>query len=168
MSCAAVLWRYKIMPSPSSPVNPSDLQLLRAFAGGDQAAFAELLRRHERMVFSTARRVLRDDEAAAHDAAQQTFLLLAREARRLGPGVVLGGWLHQTALHQALTLRRSLLRRRLREHRAATDPALKDPPMPAPYTADAGWADLSPLLDEALARLSKRLREPVVLCLLEG
>ena len=36
------------------PTPPTDHDLLRAFVNGDQAAFATLLQRHERMVCSTA------------------------------------------------------------------------------------------------------------------
>jgi RNA polymerase sigma-70 factor (ECF subfamily) len=63
----------------ATPVPTDDHALLRADADGDQAAFAELVARHERMVFSAALRIL-GDRAVAEDAAQETFLLLARRA----------------------------------------------------------------------------------------
>lgn len=162
MSVSAGRRRYTDMePSP-----PTDHDLLRSFANGDQTAFATLLQRHERMVYSAALRRL-DDADEARDAAQQTFVLLARYAARLAPGTVIGGWLYLTACHQADTLRRTMQRRRLREHRAAHDLALA-PDRAATVTTDTRWSELAPHLDSALASLPSGMRDAIVLCLLEN
>ena len=161
-------------PHASPPLPPDDHALLRAFVAGDQTAFAVLLRRHERMVFSVSLRTL-GDPGSAQDAAQQTFLLLARHSSRLRPPVVIAGWLYHTARHQAETLRRSMQRRRLREQRAASELysaavplASTSPVNPSPSPDTPAWHELSPRLDAALARLPARLRDAVVLCLLEN
>ncbi|MBC8010909.1 MAG: sigma-70 family RNA polymerase sigma factor [Burkholderiales bacterium] len=147
-------------------MSPADHELLRSFVAGDHAAFAMLVRRHERMVYSTALRYLDGDAAAAQDAAQQTFLLLARHAARLRSAVIIGGWLHHAACHQAETLRRSMHRRRLREEVAASDPSLAT--ATAASTGETTWCELAPQLDAALDRLPSRLRDAVVLCLLQS
>ena len=62
----------------------ADAQLLESFlADRDESAFAALVARHGPMVLATCRAVLRDP-AAADDAFQATFLVLARKAG-LGP-----------------------------------------------------------------------------------
>src|SRR5688500_8251168 len=51
----------------------SDADLARHVAGGDQAAFEAVMRRHNRAMFRTARAILRDD-ADAEDALQEAYL----------------------------------------------------------------------------------------------
>lgn len=50
-----------------------DEQLVRATLGGDEAAFAELVRRHKRRVFGTASRFARNDHQL-EDIAQEVFI----------------------------------------------------------------------------------------------
>src|SRR6516165_3183340 len=95
----------------------SDGQLLARFvAARDEDAFAALVKRHAPMVFGVCRRVLRDAHDA-EDAAQATFLVLARKASTLRRPDALAAWLHRTAHHLALLSRRSDARRQDRETR---------------------------------------------------
>jgi len=61
-------------------VSPSDLELLRAVAAGDRAAFAEFYDRHSRLVYSLIFRVM-GRSADADDIAQETFVSVWANAR---------------------------------------------------------------------------------------
>jgi len=148
------------------PIRDTDRALLAAFASTrDEAAFAELVRRHGSLVLGVCRRVLGNDPAV-DDAFQATFLLLARKAGNGGWRDSVAGWLHAAAWHVAQKARRAAHRR----SRFAANADLATLPQcgsPDPLAA-AAWSELSQVLDEELARLPERLRAPLVLCYLEG
>jgi RNA polymerase sigma-70 factor, ECF subfamily len=60
---------------------PGDTELCRAFMAGDEAAFGELIRRHQDLVFEIVRRyTTRADDA--RDLSQRAFLKAFQAARR--------------------------------------------------------------------------------------
>jgi RNA polymerase sigma factor (sigma-70 family) len=137
----------------------ADDQLLERFAaGGDEAAFAALVDRHGRMVWSVCRRLLRR-EHDAEDAFQATFLILVRRARSIGRGEALAGWLYRVAYRVALRARAQAARQAARERQASR---------PAEGVGQSPWPDLRPVLDEEVGRLPEKYRLPVVLCYLSG
>ena len=139
---------------------PTDRELVRAFAATrDEAAFAEIVRRHGPMVLAVCRRVLAD-APEADDAFQAVFLVLARRAGSVGRPERLGGWLHGVAVRCARRARSAAAGRRAKEH-PMSDVA-------APAAADPLWADARPVLDEEIGKLPEKLRAPLVLCELEG
>ncbi len=140
----------------------SDAALLAAFAAGrDEAAFAELVRRHGRLVRGAARRLAGPD--AAEDVFQATFLLLARKASAIAWGPTVGPWLYQAACRLGAKARARAARRRPPAPLGADVAA-----PPADPSAGLAWAEVRAALDDALAALPARLREPLVLCYLEG
>ena len=140
----------------------TDAELLKAYlAASDQDAFGELVRRHTPKVLAAAGRVL-GDRALAEDAAQATFLLLARRAGSIRRGSSVSGWLTRTAAFIALRAARSRKRRATREEAAVM---LRER---APREHDGAWRELAPKLDEAIAGLSPGYRDAVVLRHLDG
>jgi RNA polymerase sigma factor (sigma-70 family) len=138
----------------------TDGQLLAAFlADRDEAAFAELVRRHGPLVWGACRRLL-PDPADAEDAFQATFLVLVRRSHRLTGQAAVGPWLYRVAAWTARNARRKNARSLAR--RQPLSPAAADP-SPG-VTALDDRADL----DAALLALPEKYRTPLVLCHLQG
>src|SRR5215469_2266700 len=107
-----VLRHIRTLAVPDAARDLSDRQLLEQFAARDHGpAFAELVRRHGRLVWGTVRNAL-GHEQDAEDAFQATFLVLARRAGSVRKTEALGSWLHGVAYRVALKARRSAARRR--------------------------------------------------------
>src|SRR5262245_28229473 len=89
-----------------------DGELLERFVQcRDQAAFAELVRRHGPMVRNVCHGILRHRHDA-EDAFQATFLVLARKADSIRQRAALGAWLYEVAYHLALRTRAIAARQR--------------------------------------------------------
>ncbi len=138
-----------------------DRDLLREYVlNRSEAAFAELVARHINMVFAAARRVV-SDEHLAKDITQNTFIHLARNASSVRNGDALGGWLYRVTCNMATSAVRSEHRRREREHTAMSLAELHQPDA-------AAWSAISPMLEEAMRRLSADEQDAVVLRYFEG
>ncbi len=142
-----------------SPVPTPDGELLSQFlTSRDEAAFAVLVRRHGKMVFGACRRVL-GNAADADDAFQAVFVVLVRKAHSLTDRTCVGNFLYATAVLTARKARTMATRRRANEAKAVR-------------SESAGLTgvddEVTQLLDDELAGLPDKYREPVVLCELEG
>jgi RNA polymerase sigma factor (sigma-70 family) len=141
----------------------ADEALLAAFLeNADNAAFAEIAKRHGPMVYRVCYRVL-SDHHEAEDAAQATFAVLMKKAGSIRKHRSLGGWLHGVARMTALHLLRGRIHRREREERVAMNYANAET-APNDHCRERALE----LLDEALERLSPRQREAVALRHLQG
>ncbi|MGB8369400.1 MAG: sigma-70 family RNA polymerase sigma factor [Limisphaerales bacterium] len=137
------------------------MDLVREFAAnGSEAAFATLVGRHVNLVYSAALRRLGNPHEA-EEVAQAVFIILAKKAGSLRRGTILSGWLYQTAQFTAANFQRAALRRQHREQEAYMQFSDQSEP-------DVSWHRLSPLLEEALARLGQRERDAVVLRFFEN
>ncbi|HYH63548.1 MAG TPA: sigma-70 family RNA polymerase sigma factor, partial [Urbifossiella sp.] len=152
--------RLHLTALAGSPATDADL-LDRYVAARDEAAFAELVRRHGPAVLAICRRITRDREDAA-DAFQATFLVLARKADRVRQGSAVGGWLFGAAVRAARKALVRSCRRRDRETLVARPPEVPDRSSGGP-DPEAVRAVL-----EEVAGLSAAYRAAVVLCELEG
>jgi RNA polymerase sigma factor (sigma-70 family) len=138
-----------------------DAELLDRFTTQrDEAAFAELVRRHGPMVFNVCRSVLRQQQDA-EDAFQATFLILARKAVSIRRPEAVAGWLCEVAHRVAVKAQSAAAGRRDRERKAVQ-------PMPASSALDLTLRDLQRTLHEELQQLPEKFRLPLVLCYLEG
>ena len=142
--------------SPTDTASDGDL-LARFVATRDDAAFATLVERHGPTVLGVCQRILRDHHSA-DDAFQATFLVLARRAATVRNSASVGAWLHGVAVRIASKLKAQLLRL----PRTGTIPEL---PMAGD---DLSWREVRCILDEEVARLPERLRQPILLCYFEG
>ncbi|HVV71002.1 MAG TPA: sigma-70 family RNA polymerase sigma factor [Verrucomicrobiae bacterium] len=133
----------------------SQTPLAEYAANGSDPAFRELVRRYIDLVFSTALRLVGGDSHRAQDVVQLVFLDLARNARRLAPETMLGGWLHRDTCFVASKLMRSERRRQRREQQAAEMRALNQ--------TNDDLARVAPVLDEAINELREEDRTAILL-----
>lgn len=146
--------------------------MVAAALRGSEEAYAELVRRYERPVWSLVVRMVRD-EAVAEELAQEAFLKAFQALGSYDPGRKFSSWLFKIAHNTALDhLRRRQLatvpiepageddERSLAERLA--DTATRDPEQ------EASRGDLGAALEAAVALLRPEYREVVLLRFAEG
>lgn len=121
-----------------------------------EEAFADLVRQHLNLVYSTALRLTNGNSALAQDVTQTVFTALAQKARTLPPGIVLAGWLYRHTTFVARQALRTERRRQQREQTAALMNAIN-------ADTEAVWEQLAPHLDEAMQSLGETDRDAILL-----
>lgn len=133
----------------------SDLALLAKWSSeGDAEAFKELASRHAAMVYATCKRIL-GSAAEAEDVAQECFELLSQ--RPEAPKKNLAAWLHAVATTKALNTIKAGKRRDNRERNFAAHRQISE------ETEAIEWDDVYAYVDDAVAGLPEKLRQPIVL-----
>jgi RNA polymerase sigma factor (sigma-70 family) len=136
-----------------------EAQLLDRFVERrDEPAFAALVARHGPMVLGVCRRLLADP-LDVEDAFQATFLIFIRRAGSIRGRDRLAPWLFGVARKVASRTRTDLARRRARESPGAEMLATD---------RDGHDRELNQALLEEIDRLPASLREPILLCCVEG
>ena len=124
----------------------NDLESLRQYVvHGSHDAFAELVTRYLPLVYTAARRQVRSPDLA-NDVAQTVFLDLARHAPKLRPDTSLPAWLYVATRRTAIDLVRREASRTRRDQTTMEVVAMNVPQSP--------WAEIEPLLDQAMNSLS--------------
>ncbi len=155
--------------APRVAIEDPDQDLVERWQQGEEAAFEELISRHERRVYRLLYRMMGNKEDA-EDLTQETFLSLHRYGHRFRAEARFSTFVYRVAANAALNRRRSLGRRRARIEKLKTRQAAGDDLPSAPRDPEDSTlgTELSGHVREALDRLSPSLRMPVILYDIEG
>lgn len=99
MPTANALVSTTIRPDVTPPT--PDAELAERAAGGDDRAFEAIMRRHNRLLFRTARSILRSD-AESEDALQEAYLRAWRALASFRADSKLSTWLVRIVINEAL------------------------------------------------------------------
>jgi RNA polymerase sigma-70 factor, ECF subfamily len=145
----------------STRIGPAiDRSLIDRARNGDLDAFESIVRARMDAVYRLTSAIL-GDEADARDAAQETFVAVWRQLRRLREPEKFDAWLQRVAVNASRMMIRSRSRRRIREIPSSSVVALGE-------RAAASPRDDAAILDAALATLPVEQRAILVLHHLEG
>lgn len=124
------------MPMLTSPAVDSlvpatrnaDIELAQRALAGSASAFEAIVRRHNRLLFRTARGVVSDD-AEAQDIVQETYLRAFTKLQTYRGESALGTWLARIAINLALSSQRKKGRVIQLEQHDAADELSEEPAM---------------------------------------
>jgi RNA polymerase sigma factor (sigma-70 family) len=153
--------------SPSAERSDADLATLAA--GGDERAFAELMRRHQDPVYRLLRRYLGSADEA-YEAAHEAFIAAWTSLGRYDPSRPFGAWLRTIAINKARDRgRRLAVRRLLFGSQPIGDSSAVDRVDPE-RLSDEELIERERLaeLDRAISQLPTKLKEPLLLTAFEG
>jgi RNA polymerase sigma-70 factor, ECF subfamily len=147
-----------------------DERLIARAAGGDRAAFGELVRRHQRRVYAAALHIT-GNHSDADDVAQESFVKAFRHLAGFDGRADLFTWLYRITINTALNHLRSRKRidRLVRSAEAGADGGPE--PADATQRTPREWVEISDRLRqviEQVCELSPVLRVTLVLATVEG
>lgn len=145
----------------STPDETPDVELLRRAQAGDDAAFGELVTRHQDNVYALALRMLRS-EADAAEVTQESFLNAYQNLSGFRGDAAFSSWLYRITANQAL------MRLRHKKVRDTAEESLQEPEftprgtlaaMPAEWAKPAEDHALDAELRRAIQQATDRLPE---------
>ena len=165
------------VPRPTAACEPiSDHALLEASRAGDEAAFAELVRRYRDRITSYICRMTGDYDGAV-DLAQETFVRVFRAAERYRTDYAFSTYIYRIATNLAISEMRKRHRRRVISltglfrgggNEAAREEAFDVPDARTLQDAELIEAERRRAVTRAIATLPERYRAPLVLRDIEG
>lgn len=147
----------------------SDADLARSAAGGDDKAFAVLVRRHKEPLYRLLRRYTGDSEDA-YEAVHEAFIAAWSAMKRYDPNRSFGAWLRTIAINKVRDRgRRMLVRRALFGSRDLDDAEVLETADPTPSAEqDVLQDEQARRLDRFVSRLPAALKEALILTAFEG
>lgn len=154
----------------------SDQELVRRAKAGDLPAFEALASRHERRIYTVARRIT-GNESDAEDVTQQAFLSAIEGLENFREEAGFATWLQRIATHAALKVLRKRKGLPMVSLEASTEAQEGYDTVPHPeYIADwrespeklVGRNETARLIDEALTELDQKHRVIFLLRDVEG
>jgi RNA polymerase sigma-70 factor (ECF subfamily) len=144
----------------------TDQELTKKVAGGDMAAFEEVYRRHQRLVYGLCLRMTQN-ATEAEDIAQDVFVHLFRTIGSFRGEAAFTTWLHRLTANRVLMHFRKVKSRRDETTDDGTLPERAEEFVGGPSAGRAQLLDRV-ALDRALARLPKGYRTVFILHDIEG
>jgi RNA polymerase sigma factor (sigma-70 family) len=92
-------------PAPALFDARDDTELVSRAGAGDASAFEAIMRRHNRLLFRTARGIV-DDDAEAQDVVQEAYLQAFTGLQSFRGDASLGTWLVRIAINAAISVQR--------------------------------------------------------------
>jgi len=147
--------------------DPDDAVLVARALGGYQAAYGALMARHREAVFRLARNHV-GSEADALDVTQEAFISAFAALSRYDPARPLRGWLLRIALNKCHDWARRRAVRKLFAFARPLDEALDVADLAPDPEGVLGSAGEVAAIRAAIAALPAQLKEPLILCAIEG
>lgn len=158
------------MDMPAIDDAPPDEQLVARVLRGEVAAFADLMRRHNRRVYRAVRSILKDD-SMIEEVMQQSYLLAFSHLAQFRGESKVSTWMVRIALNEAMTTARKAHRFEKRAEsnfETAEDPMTNVPSNePGPDEA-AENRELTGLLEQTVDSLPDIYRTVLILREVEG
>jgi RNA polymerase sigma-70 factor (ECF subfamily) len=143
----------------------SDAAAIQAVLAGDRDAYGELVRRHTRMLFRLAYRMM-GNEADADDVVQDAFLRAYQKLATFESRADFGTWIYRIAVHCALdklARRRTEQTRRVSEETDPEEGAIQVPDLSPDPERLALSAEIAALHEVAMRALTPMERTAFIL-----
>jgi RNA polymerase sigma-70 factor, ECF subfamily len=155
-------------PSWTDLQEVSDLDLVRQWLAGNHDAFAVIVDRYQRLVFSVAVRIVKD-EAEAEDVVQIVFLDIFRKVGSFDPSRgTLKVWVLQYAYSRSMNRRHHLEQRQFYTSVELDDLAPSDVSTTRGGRSALSRGEAARLVEESLAQLNEKQREAIDLIYFGG
>ena len=146
----------------------ADADLMLRVRAGDEAAFRELIERHQRVVIATIHRAI-GDAWEAEDLAQRVFIQIYRSASRYQPTAKFTTWMFTIIHNTVLNEHRRRSRHAAQSLEAAHEAGLELPDARATDPArEVAERELQARIQTAIQELPANQRTAVILCRFEG